>query len=447
MKKICIIILSLFAFAGMGRTFAQIPLPNTEGVTIDSLQVDRRGDNLIISCNLIFGADFRLPSNKMIKLTPVLSHKDKSAECAPLIVSGRNRKIMMERNHTSYNGTISRTNRKEQRIPYCDTIPFEKWQMVADIYFIKDIYCCRNEVKMTGQLPVSSLNMLPERYQPQPEFPAVVAKETKRRDLSGRAYLSFPVNKTSIYPEYLNNKSELNKILETVKQVEDNKYASITAIRIKGYASPEGKYSNNERLAKERSEALAEYISKEYKLDKNLFKVEYEPEDWEGMRDMVSASDLEDKDALLEIITGDDAPDIKEGKLRQSKSFRYIRDKILPWLRHSDYRVDYIIADFDIGQSKEIIKTNPSLLSPQEMIILADSYEIGSAENKEVLEIAEKVYPNNELIRLRLGVVAMKEGDYDKAEAILKTVGSLPEAQYNLSEIRKMREIDEQYDF
>lgn len=59
---------------------------------------------------------------------------------------------------------------------------------------------------------------------------------------------------------------------------------SINNITIKGYASPEGSYANNSRLAEARTRSLVDYLKKEYPLDSSLFQLDYEPEDWEGLR-------------------------------------------------------------------------------------------------------------------------------------------------------------------
>lgn len=84
--------------------------------------------------------------------------------------------------------------------------------------------------------------------------PAVEA--VKNRAEEGRAYLDFPVNQTKIYPEYRRNPSELEKIKATVDVVKNDANTQITEIDITGYASPEGRYASNARLAQGRAEAL-----------------------------------------------------------------------------------------------------------------------------------------------------------------------------------------------
>ena len=86
------------------------------------------------------------------------------------------------------------------------------------------------------------------------------AEAVKSRSMAGSAYLDFPVNQTTIQPDYRNNPSELAKIRRSIEAVRGNQFASITALTIKGYASPEGSYASNARLAEGRAKALLDYV-------------------------------------------------------------------------------------------------------------------------------------------------------------------------------------------
>ena len=72
------------------------------------------------------------------------------------------------------------------------------------------------------------------------------------------------MNRTEIHPDYRRNPEELKKILSTIDAVKNDADSKIISISIKGYASPEGSYSNNIRLAKGRTETLKEYVRKQY---------------------------------------------------------------------------------------------------------------------------------------------------------------------------------------
>lgn len=112
----------------------------------------------------------------------------------------------------------------------------------------------------------------------------------------------FPVNKTIIYPEYRRNTAELAKIRATIDSVRNDDKTTLSSIRIHGYASPEGSYANNTRLAKGRTQALVDYVTSYYKFDTKLITSEYTSEDWDGFRKFIVASSLEKKDDILKLM-------------------------------------------------------------------------------------------------------------------------------------------------
>lgn len=112
---------------------------------------------------------------------------------------------------------------------------------------------------------------------------------------------------------------ELAAIRSTIEAVENNKNATITHVSIKGFASPEGAYANNERLAKGRAEALLGYVKGLYDFGGIPCDVASEPEDWQGLETRLAASDIEGREEALAIIrAGEPAdPDAREWKLKQ----------------------------------------------------------------------------------------------------------------------------------
>ena len=122
--------------------------------------------------------------------------------------------------------------------------------------------------------------------------------------------------------------------------------ASITGINIRGYASPEGPYRNNARLAKGRSQSLRQYMIDHFGIDPTHITSDYEPEDWAGLRRYVAQSQLTHRDDILRIIDTDGDPDAKLQRIKRSypADYRRILREAMPRLRHSDYRIDYRLS-------------------------------------------------------------------------------------------------------
>lgn len=224
-----------------------------------------------------------------------------------------------------------------------------------------------------------------------------------------------------IYPECRNNTVELQKIRETIESVRNDKYATITEVYIKGYASPEGGYKNNSYLAENRAKALSKYVKDLYAFADARFTVEFEPEDWEGLTKRVETSSLADKDKILEIIHADEPKDwdAREWKLKKLPSYQRMLREIYPALRHSDYAVKYTIRNFTVEEAKALIYTDPKQLSLNEMFQVAQTLEPGSEAYREVFEIAVRMYPNDPVSNLNAAMNAIAVGRIDAARRYL----------------------------
>ena len=400
---------------------------------VEKKLIERSGDYLLVDLTLNL-SDLDIKSNRAVTFTPVIQRGDSLTRLPPLIVNGRNRQILYER--TGRNPiddgefAIRRKNGAEQRFDYRTRVPYARWMGKSEMAMVTDECGCGWDAlgSERGTLFPIRLDRTPRPVMAYIAPPA----EVKNRAKEGSAFLDFPVNRTEIHPDYRQNSRELAAIRETVESVRDDKYATITAISIKGYASPEGSYANNERLAKGRSEALLAYVKGRYDLAGVATEASYEPEDWAGLEDRVERSALPAKEELLSVIRDASItdPDRREAKLKTidgGEPYRYLLNEIYPALRHSDYRVSYTIRPIDVEEAKELIYKDPKQLSLEEMFRVAQTYETGSPEFKEVFEIAVRMYPDDPVSNLNAANSALLNGDAATARRYLAKAQEGPE--------------------
>ena len=253
------------------------------------------------------------------------------------------------------------------------------------------------------------------------------AEQEKARNLKGQAYLDFVVNKTDIRRDYRRNADELRKVEETINVVRRDPNITITHIGIHGYASPEGSYASNARLAEGRAQAFKNYVQQLIDLPARLFSVESTPEDWEGLeRTLKDQGD----DQVLAIVKSDAQPDEQERQLktRYPAQWKQLLADVFPALRHSDYMVSYTIRPFTIDEAKEMIRQKPQQLSLNEMFLVANTYTPGSQDFNEVFETAVRMYPDDETANLNAAVIALNRNDLQAAARYLAKAGGSPQA-------------------
>lgn len=171
-----------------------------------------------------------------------------------------------------------------------------------------------------------------------------------------------------------------------------------------------------------------------YDLSGVELSVDFEPEDWEGLEAAVEKGNLPDKEELLAIIRADEPVDwdAREWKLKTlngGTSYKVLLRDVYPALRHSDYRVNYNIRNFTVDEAKQIIQSDPSKLSLNEMFMVAETYEAGSDPFNEVFEIAVRMYPEDAVSNLNAAISAVNTRQIDKAKRYLAKVNDCPEKQ------------------
>lgn len=290
---------------------------------------------------------------------------------------------------------------------YLQSVPFEQWMNQATLSLIEKSCGCG--------IPDAEDFICIARLHPRPTFVPQLAfltpqvETSKIRTEKGSAFIDFPVNVTAIHKEFSNNVIELNKIIETINTVKNDSNVSITRISIHGYASPDGPLQLNERLARERTRTLKEYVSQLYPFDGKYIHTTYTPEDWEGFEALLSDTTFQDKEAIMKIVTSNMHPDRKEEiiRMRFPAFYRFVLKHWFVILRHSDYTVEYHVRPFTIEESQKVFDTNPKNLSLEEMFRLALTYTPGSATYNKIFMTAVQLFPDNPTANLNAACIAL----------------------------------------
>ena len=406
-------------------------------ILIDSVLTQKKSDSLKVAFRLHLDS-LQLKSEQQLVFTPLIAGEDTIA-LNPIIINGKNQNIRYLRKSSKLKNSqavvVRRRNDTEQQVLFSQTLPYRKWMKAFNLSMTEDLCGCGNMMDQDTTLMAT--------IQPAPRicrdhYVKPKAEAIKVRAEKGEAYLSFKLNKSDILADFRENATELRKITSTIDLVKNDKDVSITNIDSHGYASPDGPYANNVRLANNRAAALRNYVCNLYTIDKKLFTYHATPEDWEGFKKKVEASNLADKSAILAVANSSLAPDAKDLKIKKlyPASYRYIMSEIYPRLRHSDYTVTYTVRPFDIEEAKVILKTKPQQLSLQEMYLVAQTYEPGSPEFNEVFDIAVRLFPDDETANLNAACTDLQKGDLVTAEKHLAKAGNSKEAE----RIRKIYE-------
>lgn len=449
MNKKTFFLLSLWGGCGFALPLMAQPLSNGD-IQVNNAVISLQ-DSMVTVAMQIDASCLKMKSNRKMVLTPVLSAEGATQTLPAVSIMGRERYIKHQRNRRKQDVATEAVSIKYNKkgmapISYYQTLPYEPWMDAARLSIEEEACGCSNTVLTTaneGTLATAAFPAAPaEPFRPTMLFATPQVETIKSRSESGSAFLVFPVSRVDIDPDLQGNARELDKIKATIGLVENDADVEIQTIRIKGYASPEGSYANNARLAKERTESLQKYVQQLYHFNPSLFCIDYEPEDWEGLRRFVLAGNLQEKESILNIIDSSLEPDPKEWRLKSTypEAYRFLLAECYPLLRHSDYEINYTVRGFSVEETARVLKERPQKLSLQEIYLLAQTYEPGSTEYNEVFETAVRMFPEDEVANLNAANVAIMKNNQTDAERFLAKAGNSAEAIHARGVLAGLRE-------
>jgi tetratricopeptide (TPR) repeat protein len=424
---------------------AQAATTNKGCVTVDVTTFAQKGGEVLVNMN-INAAPRSIDSRQSLTVTPMLVTENNEYQLPVVIFNGRNRQHALERavamNNVSDNGGVYKivevNKHTSTNVNYQISIPYTLWMQNAALVIEEDLCNCgglRGNKSKSIASEALVLEFVPHQIEPSITFIIPEVEQTKNRNATGQAYLNYKDGKSKIVPDFKNNRAELNKIDTLVLNTKNDPNASIQSIHIKGYASPEGNFAFNERLSKERAIAMKLYMQSKYGFSSTSIETTWFGEDWEGLRKLVEASDLSNKEAILAIINSSSKPDAKDRELKaldRGVTYKMLYDEFYPKLRRSDYVVDYIVKGFTVEEGIVLINTQPDHLSLNELFLIANTYPKGSDKYNNVFNIAVKQFPNDPTANINAAAIALDKKDKEKARYHLMRFTKHPDAWNNL---------------
>lgn len=254
-----------------------------------------------------------------------------------------------------------------------------------------------------------------------------------------QANIMFLIQQTNLRGSEINSDA-IKALRDSMKAVAaDVENKILENVEVAAYASPDGGMLLNTDVANGREQNTAKFVKKQMmdkaKLDGYL-DTDYTAEDWEGFQELVSKSNLPDKELILRVLSMYSEPEEREAQIKNISSvYSDLADVILPQLRRARITLNYQL----IGRSDDEIMaqfdSDASVLSLEE-ILYASIVTEDAAKQEEIFKAAAKYYPNDYRAYNNLATLAFNKGDYTTAASYLNKAASLapnaPEVNVNL---------------
>ncbi len=379
--------------------------------------------------------DGRFPAKYFVKkatitATPVLKYEGGETELSPVTLQGES--VQGNNRVISYNagGTFSYKDAAEfeeamRRSELVMNITASKGSRTLDFDPIKVADGVIATSTMVANVPKAILGVRREannsgKYDPNIDpFQRIVPDEVL-------ADIHYMINRANLQDEEV-SKEDVKKFLEYTQKANQEERIDLKNIEVSAYASPDGEIDFNTELAGKRKDTSSDYVAKRLKelgVDMNL-KTRYTPEDWEGFKEKVEQSNIQDKELILRVLSMYNDPEVREREIRNlSETFTALADEILPQLRRAKLMSSVELIGKSDEELMSLAKSDPASLNPAELLYAATLFD-DMDEQLSVYNSFIKVYPNDWRGPNNAGYVLVKQMNYEKAGPLFEKAESL----------------------
>lgn len=244
-----------------------------------------------------------------------------------------------------------------------------------------------------------------------------IVPETKMADIN------YVINQATIRSSEL-KAEDVALLKEYIATANADPNKQLKGVVVSSYASPDGKFDENEKLSGRRGTSADKMFRKEFaKIEaaqaEGFFNSLTTAEDWEGFKTEVENSSIQDKDLILRVLSMYSDPEVREKEIKNmSSAFEALKTDVLPKLRRSKLMVN---VD-NIGRTDEQIlaqmKSDPKVLSLEEMLH-AGALTTDANEKLSFYKAVADAYPKCIRAHNNVATVLLSQGKADEAIAAL----------------------------
>jgi len=302
--------------------------------------------------------------------------------------------------------------------------PFEAAMQKSELYLTFDAKLGKKQVEVPAIKVADGVIATSELYHRTltSAQPSVAADAFQRVvEQKQEANIKFLIQQAELRKSELQNNS-VQEFVSLLKRISgDRENMMLGNIEVSAYASPDGGFALNEKLANKRQENTEGFVKQQLKQANVEGDIEanYTAQDWEGFQQLVQASDIQDKEVILRVLSMYKDPQEREQQIKNmSHGFQELADGILPELRRARLTINYETLGNDDETIFNQIKSDPSKLSVEELIYAASIAET-PAEQESILKTTTRIYPKDSRAYNNLAALAYSKGNYEEAQRYL----------------------------
>ena len=237
---------------------------------------------------------------------------------------------------------------------------------------------------------------------------------------------------------------EIKAFEQYLKDVKADERRTLKSNDIIAYASPDGGEKLNTKLSDNRGKsaekAFNRTINKEAKVEAPV-NVKSIGQDWEGFQELVSGSNIEDKELILRVLSMYSDPAVREKEIKNMSSvYEVLAEEILPELRRARFIANVEYKNYTDEELLDLIVTDIDVLDEEALLYTATLVESNIVKTT-IYETAASKF-NSDRAYNNLAAVQLSEGKTADAKAALNKMSAKTSSYYNNMAVVAMQEKD-----
>ncbi len=374
-------------------------------------------------------------SEAILEISPILVHDN--GEVAGPVHTLQGDKVMDNYNVISYKfgGKSTKTITfdyvpgmeraiLELRVAVYNANKTQKYEFPIDYKVADGTNCTYMLVKLEG-----TPSMEADNYQK-------IIRETKE------SQILYTINQSNVRNNQLKT-AQMKEYEQYLKEVNKDERRTIVSNDIIAYASPDGTLNTNSKLSADRAKsaekAFLKVISKKAQVKDVPLNVSQISEDWEGFQELVQASDIQDKELILRVLSMYSDPVVREREIKNmSEIFKALADEVLPELRRARLIANVDYKNWTDEELTQLINENIGQLDEEALLYGATLFDKESAK-VEIYKTAASKY-NSSRAYNNLAAMSLKKGETNVAKGYLARMNDKTESYYNNMAVAAMQE-------
>ena len=233
------------------------------------------------------------------------------------------------------------------------------------------------------------------------------------------------------------NSQEMKSLYAAIKDANTAENKAINKIEVAGYASPDGDLELNSTLADARQAKAQRYLQNQLRRAKVKTDIEatVTAEDWAGFQEAMEASNIQDKELVLRVLSMYTDPEEREAQIKNlSAVYQAIAEEVLPALRRSRLILTTDLIGKSDEEIAELAKNDPQTLTVDELLYAATLTQDANEKMALYTKVSE-IYPEDHRSYNNIGMLYYNKGEVANAHRCIHKALELapadPDVNYN----------------